>query len=295
MKTQEQKAFQRDLIISLVLHLIFVVIFIYGIPSIFEKLPEENQVITFEMLTVSDIVNVRNQDIKKPEPKEIKESKKIEKSSTKAKEELKEPEEKPVEKTEVVEKEAEIVPEKEKKKEIPKKEEKPKKVIPPKKEKEKVKPKKIEKPVKKQEDVIDSILQNLEKESDGEKKNSLNRTTSSQENEGKFARGNHDEDSPLSITEKMLIKQQIEDNWTQVVGNLENIKVKISLELEIDGTVTKADILSINCPPGADQICQLVAETTKRAVKKASPVKNLRPDRYDIWKKFDLDFYPGSM
>ena len=76
MKTQEQKAFQRDLIISLVLHLIFVVIFIYGIPSIFEKLPEENQVITFEMLTVSDIVNVRNQDIKKPEPKEIKESKK---------------------------------------------------------------------------------------------------------------------------------------------------------------------------------------------------------------------------
>ena len=93
----------------------------------------------------------------------------------------------------------------------------------------------------------------------------------------------------------MLIKQQIEDNWTQVVGNLENIKVKISLELEIDGTVTKADILSINCPPGADQICQLVPETTKRAVKKASPVKNLRPDRYDIWKKFDLDFYPGSM
>ena len=294
MKNQEQKIFQRDLVISLVLHMIFVVIVIYGIPSIFEKPPEETQVITFEMLTVSDIVNVRNQDIKKPEPKEIKESQKIEKSATKPKEEVKEPEETPLEKTETLEKEAEVVPEKEKEKEIPKKEEKPKKVIPPKKEKSK-KIEKPKKPVKKQEDVIDSILQNLEKESDGKKTNSLNRTTSNQENEGKFARGDHDEDSPLSITEKMLIKQQIENNWTQVIGDLENIKVKISLELEIDGTVTKAEITSITCPPGAEQICQLVAETTKRAAKKASPIKNLRPDRYDIWKKFDLDFYPGNM
>ena len=293
MKTQEEKDFQRDLIISLVLHLVFVVIFVYGIPTLFKKPAEEHQVITFEMLTVSDIVNVRNQDIKKPEPKEVQESKKIEKSATKNKEEVKETKEPPLEKTEPSKKESEILPEKkEEKKEkvVPKKEEPQKKVTPPKKEKELPK-----KPIKKQEDVIDSILQNLEKESDGEKTKSLNRTTSSQQNEGKFARGNNDNESPLSITEKMLIKQQIEDNWTQIIGNLENIKVKISLELEIDGTVIKADIINISCPAGADQICQLVAETTKRAVKKASPVKNLRPDRYDAWKKFDLDFYPSNM
>ena len=293
MKTQEQKAFQRDLVISLVLHLIFVVIFIYGIPSIFEKLPEENQVITFEMLTVSDIVNVRNQDIKKPEPKEIKESKKIEKSSTKAKEELKEPEEKPLEKTEVVEKEAEIVPEKEKQKEIPKKEEKPKKVIPPKKEKEKVKPKKIEKPVKKQEDLIDSVLQTLEKESDGEKKNSLNRTTSSQENEGKFARGNHDEDSPLSITEIMLINQQINENWNKPTG-IENIKVTLSLKLDKDGTVIEVKIKD-SPSTGNKQLQDLVNEGALRAAKKASPIKNLRLERYDLWKEFDLNFDPSTM
>ena len=98
MKTQEQKTFQRDLLISLALHLIFVVIFIYGIPSLLTKVPEEDNTITFEILTVADIANVRNQDTKKPEVKEIKESQKIEKSAAKPKEEVKKPEEKPLKK-----------------------------------------------------------------------------------------------------------------------------------------------------------------------------------------------------
>jgi hypothetical protein len=98
----------------------------------------------------------------------------------------------------------------------------------------------------------------------------------------------------LSKDEKILIMSQVEDKWIPVVGDRKNIKVTISLELEIDGTVTKAEIKSITCPPGAEQICQLVAESAKRAVKNASPIKNLQPDRYDLWKKFDLDFYPGD-
>ena len=97
----------------------------------------------------------------------------------------------------------------------------------------------------------------------------------------------------MSVTEIMIIKSQIEDKWVQPVGNLKNINVKISVDLEIDGTVIKADIVSINCPAGADQICQLVAESAKKAIKKASPIKNLRPDRHDIWKTIDLDFYPN--
>ena len=32
-------------------------------------------------------------------------------------------------------------------------------------------------------------------------------------------------DAPLSISEKMVIRKQIEDNWTQIAGNLENIMV----------------------------------------------------------------------
>jgi len=291
MKTQEEKDFQRDLIISLVLHLVFVVIFVYGIPTLFKKPAEEHQVITFEMLTVSDIVNVRNQDIKKPEPKEVQESKKIEKSATKNKEEVKETKEPPLKKTEPTKKESEIIPEKkEKKKEkvVSKKEEPQKKVTPPKKEKELPK-----KPIKKQEDLMDSLLQNLEKESDGEKTKSLNRTTSSQQNEGKFARGNNDNDSPLSITEKLLIKQQIEDNWNKPAG-IDNIKVTLSLKLDKDGTVIEVKIKD-SPSTGNKQLQDLVNEGALRAAKKASPIKNLRPDRYDVWKEFDLNFDLSTM
>jgi len=291
MKTQEEKDFQRDLIISLVLHLVFVVIFVYGIPTLFKKPAEEHQVITFEMLTVSDIVNVRNQDIKKPEPKEVQESKKIEKSATKNKEEVKKTKEPPLEKTEPSKKESEIIPEKkEEKKEkvVSKKEEPQKKVTPPKKEKELPK-----KPIKKQEDLMDSLLQNLEKESDGEKTKSLNRTTSSQQNEGKFARGNNDNDSPLSITEKLLIKQQIEDNWNKPAG-IDNIKVTLSLKLDKDGTVIEVKIKD-SPSTGNKQLQDLVNEGALRAAKKASPIKNLRPDRYDVWKEFDLNFDLSTM
>jgi membrane protein involved in colicin uptake len=99
MKNQEQKAFQKDLIISLILHLIFIGVFIYGLPSIFKKVPDEPDVITFEMLTVSDITNIRDQGVKTPEPKEIKKSQKTEKSAASPKEEMpKQEEPKPVEK-----------------------------------------------------------------------------------------------------------------------------------------------------------------------------------------------------
>ena len=98
----------------------------------------------------------------------------------------------------------------------------------------------------------------------------------------------------LSKDEKILIMSQVEDKWIQVVGDIENIKVKISLELEIDGTVTKAETTSITCPPGGEEMCRLVAETTKNAAKNASPIKNLQPDRYNIWKNFDLIFNPGD-
>ena len=124
MKNQEQKAFQKDLIISLVLHLIFIGVFIYGLPSIFKKVPEEPDVITFEMLPVSDITNVRDQGVKTPEPKEIKKSQKIEKSASSPKENLEQKEETPKqEEPKPVEKKPEPPKEEDKKKPAPVKKE----------------------------------------------------------------------------------------------------------------------------------------------------------------------------
>lgn len=286
MKNQEQKAFQKDLIISLVLHLIFIGVFIYGLPSIFKKVPDQQNVITFEMLTVSDITNVRDQGVKTPEPKEIKKSQKIEKSAASPKENLEQKEETP--------KQEEPKP-LEKKPETPKEEDKKKPAPIIKKEVKQPQAKKEEtakKVPKKQEDVIDSLLANLEKESEGTERRSPNRTPPSPPNEGKFAKGNNaDEESPLSITEEMLIKQQIIKHWDKPAG-IEGIEVIFHVRLDIEGNVT---IIQVSGLTGDKQLQVLVEETGRRAVKKASPIKNLRPERYNVWKEFKLRFDPSSM
>lgn len=318
MKNQEQKAFQKDLVISLVLHLIFIGVFIYGLPSIFKKAPEEPDVITFEILPVSDITNVRDQGVKTPEPKEIKKSQKIEKSAASPKENLEQKEEtpkqeepKPVEKKPETpkeekttpSKEAEIIPEKKKEEETPKEEPKPveKKPETPK-EEDKKKPALIKKEVKqpqakkeetakktpkKQEDIMDSLLTNLEKESEGTERRSPNRTPPSPPNEGKFAKGNNaDEDEPLAVSEIATIKGQIKKYWDKPVG-VENIQVVLHLKLDIEGNAT---IIQVSGLKGDKQLQILVEETARRAVKKANPIKNLRPERYNVWKRFNLDF-----
>jgi membrane protein involved in colicin uptake len=286
MKNQEQKAFQKDLIISLVLHLIFIGVFIYGLPSIFKKVPDQQNVITFEMLTVSDITNVRDQGVKTPEPKEIKKSQKIEKSAASPKENLEQKEETPKqEEPKLVEKKPETPKEEDKKKPAPiiKKE-----VKQPQAKKEET----AKKAPKKQEDVIDSLLANLEKESEGTERRSPNRTPPSPPNEGKFAKGNNaDEESPLSITEEMLIKQQIIKHWDKPAG-IEGIEVIFHVRLDIEGNVT---IIQVSGLTGDKQLQVLVEETGRRAVKKASPIKNLRPERYNVWKEFKLRFDPSSM
>ena len=286
MKNQEQKAFQKDLIISLVLHLIFIGVFIYGLPSIFKKVQDQQNVITFEMLTVSDITNVRDQGVKTPEPKEIKKSQKIEKSAASPKENLEQKEETPKqEEPKPVEKKPETPKEEDKKKPAPiiKKE-----VKQPQAKKEET----AKKAPKKQEDVIDSLLANLEKESEGTERRSPNRTPPSPPNEGKFAKGNNaDEESPLSITEEMLIKQQIIKHWDKPAG-IEGIEVIFHVRLDIEGNVT---IIQVSGLTGDKQLQVLVEETGRRAVKKASPIKNLRPERYNVWKEFKLRFDPSSM
>ena len=285
MKNQEQKAFQKDLIISLILHLIFIGVFIYGLPSIFKKAPEEPDVITFEMLPVADITNVRDQGIKTPEPKEIKKSQKIEKSAASPKENLEQKEETPKqEEPKPVEKKPETSKEEDKKKPAPiiKKE-----VKQPQAKKEET----AKKAPKKQEDVIDSLLANLEKESEGTERRSPNRTPPSPPNEGKFAKGNNaDEDEPLAVSEIATIKGQIKSNWNKPAG-LEGIKVVLHLSLDIEGNAT---IVGVSGLKGDKQLQILVEESARRAVKKANPIKNLRPDRYNVWKEFNVGFEPSD-
>lgn len=305
MNNLEQKNFKIGFIISALLHLILILMFFFGLPAFLEKLPAEN-IITFEMLPISAISNVTNQDPKKAETKPVQKAQKIKQKTPEPKSKLK------VEQSEKTPKKAETKP-------IIKE---PTKVIPPKKEettkaenilaqkkvitpikakkalKKKAEPKNSpQKTVKKEEDAIDAILKNLQQSSDGEEISSHNRSSNNSTDNKKYARGNYDEDSPLSITEKQLIRKQVEDKWRKPAGlnNLDKMKIIIHISLERDGSVIDTMVKDTICPFSSKTTCKLVEESALRAVWKANPIENLLLERYSTWKEFDLEIDPSEL
>ena len=86
-------------------------------------------------------------------------------------------------------------------------------------------------------------------------------------------------------------QKQIQDNYkvpVQAIGL--KIEIILSLKLAEDGTVLDATVKNTVCPPANSDVCDLVRENALRAVKKASPLQKLRPERYDVWKSFSLRF-----
>ncbi len=308
MKEQEDKKFQRAIIVSAILHLVLLGVFFLGFPSVFEKLPEEQDVMTFEILPISELSNVKNENIVAKKAIEPEKSKEVKKSATAKKQDPTPVEPKPEEKKEAVKeeekpKDAEKIPEKEPLKKEEKKKEPEKKVEPkiePKKEPKKETPKPKAKPkiAPKEDDSIDSILKNLEEESVGTDSKVLKKSNAEQLEGTKKTRGmEYNEDSPLSITEKSLVKSQIEKNWRPPVGNqnLKDVRVMLHMTLETDGTISNVTVIKIICPPNSDATCKLTAESAVRAVRQASPIENLPVDRYDVWKEFNLLFDPSFM
>ena len=98
---------------------------------------------------------------------------------------------------------------------------------------------------------------------------------------------------PQSI---ISIKNQIEKHWRPPVAakNLKDARVILHITLNKDGSVKEASIKDVICPPNVDEICKLTAESAVRAVRQASPIKNLPTDRYDIWKEFNMLFNPSG-
>lgn len=306
MKLDQQ--FKNSLTTSGIIHLVLLAVFIFGFPRVFDKLPEEPNIITFEVLPISEINNVKTENIAAKKAVEQEKSREVKKSEAAKKESPKpietKAEEEKVEKEKPKEelKDAEKVPEKkeEKKKEDKKpveekkqdnKKEKPK-------EKPKDKPKAKPKVAPKEEDSIDSILKNLEEESEGDDQKALKKSNKEKQAGTKKARGaDYNEDSPLSITELMLIKSQIERNWRPPVGtqNLKDVRVILHMVLAKDGTVTDVSIKDVICPPNSDLTCKLTAESSVRAVRQASPIENLPVDRYDTWKEFNMLFDPSAI
>lgn len=277
---------------SIAFHLLILSLCLIGLPSSFKHLSNDEQIITFEMLPMSEISNIpvisQNTEIIKEqeEAKKVQENKKPE-----IPQEIKE-EPKDQETLEPEEKEAEIIPEK--KKEEHRKEEsikpqteKPKEIKP--KEKEKIKK-------KKNNNDLESLLKNLEKSSKGDKAKS-NKTKEYNENGKENSKGTFNEDLPLSISEKALIKRQIETNWKIPIGaeNIEQIKIIAYIALNKDGSVLQVMITEKKCDGVSNTVCNLFADSCIRAVWQSSPIEGLPQDRHNIWKEFNFLFDPTDM
>jgi len=146
MKKKEHTQFKGALILSTLLHLFIVGLFYFGLPFVFEQLPEEQDVLTFEVVSIREITNIKTENQSKQEEKIAEKSKQV-KSAPPTPKEKTPPPKKPVKKQET-KKKKEIIP--------VKKKEPPKKTPPKKKEVQKI-----------AEDHMDSIYNNLDEESKG--------------------------------------------------------------------------------------------------------------------------------
>ena len=299
MRNHERKKWQGAISLSTLLHLVLIGVFLFGFPTMFEQLPEEQNVLTFEILPISEIANVKNENKTEVKESENKKSKLVEQTKSETKPPVKTPE-LPKE-PEIKESKPEEAPKPEP---IKEKIEKPvpetpikKEPAPEKKPVSKVEPKKKPKVTpKKEEDSIDSILKNLEDASEGTEKQGAKSSLGSQGKQ--HSRGdNYDKNSPLAITERLLIRGQIQKHWRPPVGsvNLKSIKVPLRILLNKDGSVKDVFVENIVCPINSGNTCKLAEESALRAVWQASPIEKLLPKNYDNWKEIKILFDPSAL
>ncbi|XVN41566.1 MAG: energy transducer TonB [Rickettsia endosymbiont of Argas persicus] len=297
---------------SIALHLLLLYFFLFGMPSLFEKLPEE-QTITFEMLPVSDKSNIITETKQEEVPVENEDAKKSERTKPKkeeqpdlpkeekVKEQEKTIEEKPkIEETKPIEepKQSEVkeaLPEaKEEVKEEKPKEEEKKKIEEP---KPKAKPKEVKKE-KPKTDELDSLLKNLEQSSEGDNVKSNKQKRLKKVDNKKEAKGVYTEGLPLSTSEASLIKRQIERHWSNIpAGARGNNKAKVIIGITLDkgGNVEQVKVKEKNCSDIFGSVCEALAESAIRAVWQASPIENLDPARFNHWKEINFNFDPSRL
>ena len=91
-----------------------------------------------------------------------------------------------------------------------------------------------------------------------------------------------------------MIKDSVEANWSVPAGvrDAGDLVVNIRIRLGRDGAVQSAEILDANY--AADSNFRTMAESARRAVQKASPIKALRRfgDDYNEWRDVTMTFRP---
>lgn len=289
----DDKLFKKALIASSLLHLGIIILFWFGPLSFFQRLPSEQNNISFEVAFVSDINNIKPQQakIKKAQKQESSQvlKKTVENKITAPPQNIPaNPVKQPIEEP----KKTETTPQKEEAVKIQDKKPAP---TPPKispKTEATKKPAVQKPPVQPQSDPLDSILKNLEESSGDNNSKKIHKNAEQAEEDMKFFNSdNYNDNMVISVTEKNLIKNAIERNWNKPTSLPINngIKVLFKIEFERNGAIKTSSHLKTICNY-SDDICKIAIESVSRAINSTKIIKGLPPERYDLWKVMELHF-----
>lgn len=282
---------------SIILHTsVFIILFV-GLPVFNRDRSYEDQVVTVEILPISELTNVKpKQSIPKPTIKKQQITKEAPKVS---RAEPNKPKPEDIIKVETLPK---PVIKKTEKKEIV--EVKPIEKPTPKPVEKKAEPKKDDKP-EISEDAFASVLKSVEelRESDEAKKDEKEEDKVDFSDVEDFLadanKAQYKEGLPLSLNEKDAIRQQIMKNWTVPAGakDVQNTVVTLHLNVLPDGTISKVEIID-QLRYSSDPFFRAMADSATRAVYKSSPLQNLPTDKYDVrdgWRELEINFDPREM
>lgn len=265
---------------SAVLHLLLLLLLIFGLPSMFRKtLPPEPTAITVELLPISKISNVKPNDgvqTDKPKPPE----------PPKPEPEVKKPSP-PVKTAEAPPPPPPPIPKPEPKKpEVKKPEPKPE-------------PKKPEKPKPPKEEDLNAILKAVKETAQNEKTDDKKEPVKEKPTPSPKAISTiFDPNKQISISEKDAIMGQLAKCWNPPAGakDAQNLKVVINAEFNTDGSYIRSEIADESRSRyNSDPFFRAAADAALRAVRMCSPLKNLPPEKYEYWRYMELHFDPKEL
>jgi len=108
---------------------------------------------------------------------------------------------------------------------------------------------------------------------------------------------NYDASLPLSMSEKDAIRNQFQKCWDVPAGARDayNLVVTLHIEVNEDGSVTKAELAHDESRYASDSFFRAAADSAIRAVQRCSPLKDLPADKYGNWRDMELTFDPKDM
>lgn len=97
---------------------------------------------------------------------------------------------------------------------------------------------------------------------------------------------------------RVAIRKQIEPCWSPPIGarEAEELTVKIVVFVDPSGQVRRAEVLDAG-RMALNPFFEAAADSARRAVlnDRCNPLRNLPPDRYDLWQELELTFNPKDV